>query len=224
MALKKHIKNLSLLCVVLAVCVAVVGTGFGHWPETLKIDGTATVQDCSIKIIQQWTNDSVNHPYDGGVVLGNDYSIADGFAGDKFFTGKDVGCTDCTLVVSPGGTDYDTCLFTVTNAYPGYLGEVEIKVKNTGSMDVELYQVDIIFLGDPTDPSDDVLHQMGCFPDFCRYDTEYELAWSNGGSSLPVGLNAGGIAGFTAWVHMMDLAAQDTAYYFQVKFHFRGPI
>lgn len=243
---KKHIRNLSLMCVVLTICLALIGTAFGHWASTLKITGTTIVENMAIEVVNQLTNDPMNHDNDDGIwvdgvytgVLGNDETIEDGFvSGSEDWTGKDVGRTDCFLVDTDGDSFDDTVDFYIYNAYPCYFAKLGIWVENKGDLDVQVDRVDIIFPDDgltfiylPLDDEGKPVEGATKSPPWptnkgmLNPDGEFEVKWTNGIGNLPIGLDAGTETQFGCMVHILQPASQNAVYHFQVKFYISGPV
>ena len=235
--MRKHlVRNLTLLCVALTLCVGFISVGYGHWSETLHVDGWAQWNDLYVEIVEQETNDPMNHDNDDGEwvqdpdtgqwyytgVLGADESILDGFQGNPFRLWKDVGRTDCVLLDTDGDGYDDTCQFFIYDAYPSYFGKLTLTVMNHGSAYVQVDSVDVKYLDYPSGEYD-----FSSPPDMgppWPHPPEYEVQWTNGAWSLPILIPPGGSTLLGCQVHVLQPAVPGSTYSFQVTFHFSGPV
>jgi hypothetical protein len=251
--MRKHLlRNLTLLGVVLTLCVGFASVGYGHWSETLHIDGWAQWNDLYIEIVEQETNDPWKHDFDDGDwvldpdtgqyyytgVLGADESILDGFQGNPFRLWKDVGRTDCVLVDTDEDGYRDTCQFFIYDAYPSYFGKLTLRIKNEGSAYVQVDSVDVNYTGfegeyyarydDPENPPYTGGTCNFSSPDIMTppwpHPDEFEVQWTNGAWNLPIKIAPGQQTYLGCEVHVLQPAVPGTTYNFTITFHFSGPV
>ena len=220
--MRKHlVRNLTLLCVALTLCVGFISVGYGHWSETLHVDGRAQWTDLYVEIVEQETNDPEGHNYVPGIP-GADESILDGFQGDPFRLGKDVGRTDCVLVDTDEDGYRDTCQFFIYDAYPSYFGKLTLRVTNQGSAWVQVDSVDVAYLDYPSGEYD-FSSPPNILPPW-PHPPEYEVQWTNGAWNLPILIPPAQSTYLGCEVHVLQPAVPGSTYSFQVTFHFSGPV
>ena len=224
--MKRHlVRNLSVLGVVLTLCVALVGVGYGHWSETLHIDGFAKWSALFVEITQQETNDPVGHWFDyhDPQVQGADESIMNGFQGSPFRLWKDVGWTDCVLLDTDDDGYRDTCEFTVNNAYPSYFGKLTLRVMNQ-STDAWI-QVDSVNVEYPASPEFNFDSPPIVMPPW-PHPEGFEVQWTNGAWNLPIKIPPGQSTYLGCEIHVLqpDTPNWDTTYVFRIKFNLSGPV
>ncbi len=226
--MRSSIRRLSLLIIVLTVCVAIVGAGYGHWSESLTIDGQGCVfGELCYEWVEQEVNDYPGHP--GGPVPGADETIGDGFTEPRFFLDKDVGWNECFLIDTDGDGLRDTIEFRVHNAYPSYFGKVVGTLWNCSDVPILIDAVYVTYPqypGDPYGPYDWVSYQgsetppppppIVNAPPF-PHPPEFEVQWMNGAWTLPIVVPAKGSKLFGAGVHILQPAAQGAEYVFRVS-------
>jgi hypothetical protein len=208
--MKFNFKRLFLIGMVMTLCVAGMGIGYGAWDETITISGTAMVESMSVEWMSQETNDP--HVDDaGGPITSYDETILHGFFGgvEQITPERDAGWTACEIVTVDNSRD--TIMFSVRNAYPGYYGEVIGTAINLGSLCVEVYDVQIDYEAGYGVPG-----------------VDYEVAWVNGGANLPIRMLAepygNNMTLLKCMVHILDGAQQGDEYRFSVTFNVRGPV
>lgn len=218
--MKRHLRNLTLICVVLTVCLAGVAVGYGHWTETLGITGTTVVENLAIVIFEQETNDPPGHNYVPGIP-GADETIMDGFiAVIPSRLNKDVGWTECYLFDTDEDGYADTCEFTMQNVYPCYMGKIILTIWNLGDLNVQIDSVDVIYPETPEFNYSSPPTMKAPWP----HPPEFEVKWFNGSLNLPIIIGAGDTTTVGAMVHVLQPAAQNSTYTFQVTFHVSGPV
>lgn len=236
--MKLNFRNLSLLGVVMTLCVAGLGIGYGHWTQTINISGTAIVENMAVEWVGQRTNDPQ-------LLHGHiDQTILDGFIGAPFNVNppKDVGWTDCNLILDTGDSLYYTIEFNVYNAYPGYLGIVTGDIMNEGDLAVQIDTVDVDYLGyqpeggtyvdyggaydytSPPNPYTSLPEPPGVYEGWIHHPPEFEVKWTNGTTKLPIVINGQETIDVSCYVHVLDGAQQNTVYTFRATFHVIGPV
>ena len=218
--MKRNLKSLSLLCLALVMCLAGVGVGYGHWSETIDIEGTATVEFLMVEIVEQETNDPRFNPFTGDEWVSLDESIMPGFTGAPFRLNKDVGWTECELFDTDDDGYRDTCEFRIHNAYPCYFGKLELMVMNLGDQWVKVNSVDVIYPDSPEYNWSSPPTMSAPFP----HPEAFELKWTNGAWNLPILVPPGETTHLGCYAHVLQPAEQGAEYRFQIVFHFDGPI
>lgn len=220
--MNKHvIRNLSLLGVALTLCVALLGVGYGHWTDTLTIEGYAVYSDLVIEIVEQETNDPLDHwqdTWNEPPIQGADESILDGFQGSPWRLLKDVGMTDCVLIPDDEG-NRTICEFYVYNAYPSYFGKLTLRVMNQStSAWVQVESADVIY---PDTPEYNFSSPPTTLPPWPHPD-EFEVQWTNGAWNLPIKIPPGQQTYLGCEVHVLQPAQPGQVYTFRVEFNFAG--
>jgi len=109
------IGKIGAICLVLTLCLAAIGVGYGHWTNTLNIQGTAQTGEMDVGFLNAVATDNE--------------------------TGEDVGLTNVTLHDYDGDGDYEWMEVQVADGYYCYMGIVIFEVHNHGSVPVKVTQV-----------------------------------------------------------------------------------
>jgi hypothetical protein len=215
-----HLRRLSLLIAVIVACVAICGAAFGHWTETLTIEGVGCVSEVPcFEWVEQEVNDSPGHTYVPGIP-GADESVADGFSSAPFRLNKDVGWNECFLLDTDDDGLRDTIEFIVHNAYPSYFGKVIGTIYNCGPFWVQIDAAHISYPQYPgASPDEPGPYDWSSPPVMSApwpHPPEFEVKWANGGHNLPIIIPPGETTFISAMVHILQPAAQDAQYLFRV--------
>jgi len=106
------------ICLVLTLCLAAIGVGYGHWTKTLGIEGTVHTGEVDIEFLNA-------------------------IASDNEDLGGDVGSTSVTLSSSDPDGDFDWMEVQIADGYFCYVGTVTFDVHNNGSVPVMVTAIDI---------------------------------------------------------------------------------
>ncbi len=218
--MKRSYGKVSLLFIALTVCLAVVGSAYGHWSDFLNITGTAKVEFLCVEFVQQETNDPPGHNY-GGPVPGADESIADGFIGAPFRLDKDVGWTWCDLFDLDGDGLRETIEFEVHNAYPSYYGKMIATIHNCGSVPVQIDGVSVTYPQYPGGEYDWDTPPTG--PPW-PHPPGFEVGWLDGLENVPKIIPPDGKVLIASIVHVLQEAEQGAEYTYRMTIHVSGPV
>jgi hypothetical protein len=115
------------ICLVLTLCLAAIGVGYGHWTKTLGIEGTVYTGEVDIEFLNAVASD--NEP-----------------SGDD-----NVGFTNVTLLDKDIDGDFEWMQVQIADGYYCYVGIVNFDVHNNGSVPVMVTAINIV---EPVDPGD----------------------------------------------------------------------
>ena len=118
----KYIGKIGIICLVLTLCLAAIGVGYGQWTKTLLIDGTVETGDVSVEFLNAVATDD-EEPYVPGT--------------------PDVGTTTVSLADTDGDLDMDEMTVTQEYGYFCYWGFVNVDVHNNGTVPVEVVAITI---------------------------------------------------------------------------------
>ena len=107
------------ICLVLTLCLAAIGVGYGHWTKTLGIEGTVHTGEVDIEFLNA-------------------------IASDNEDPGEDVGSTNVTLWDLDGDGDFEWMKVEIADGYYCYVGTVDFEVHNNGSVPVKVNDIDIV--------------------------------------------------------------------------------
>ncbi|MCE4625634.1 MAG: hypothetical protein F7C35_07225 [Desulfurococcales archaeon] len=132
--------------VLAALAAAALGAASALWYMTLDVNVTATTGELDWEIRNNtiYTNDPCTDN------LGNNITWPDTNAFPPDFDpviapeGKDVGCTAIEPIDTDLDGDYDTLNITIHNAYPYYATEVDFRVRNTGTIPLKIWRIQVI--------------------------------------------------------------------------------
>ena len=144
---RRYIGRIGAICLVLVLCLAVIGVGYGHWTETLNIDGTVETGEVDVEFLNAVADDNEGP-------LGLD----------------DVGITTVELSDTDGDGDFNWMAVSLSEGYFCYVGIVSFDVHNNGTVPVKVTVIDItepvggevevslsgLAVGDVIDPSQSV--------------------------------------------------------------------
>lgn len=132
------LKRAGVLLLVLVLCLAVVGVGYGKWSGYLKIRGDMTTATSAIIVgwVEVWNSDpgtEIDDSCQWDFDKNQDIDWKDGG------NGKHVGTTTTTLdtlvAICPCGTDlYKRIIVTLDNVYPCYAVKCGMGLRNLGPM------------------------------------------------------------------------------------------
>jgi len=114
---RSNLGKIGVICLVLMLCLAAIGVGYGHWSQTLNIDGTVDTGELDIEFLNCVTGDNE--------------------------TGGDVGEMSVLEVDTDGDLDIDKLIVTLDYGYFCYEGYVIFDVHNNGSVPEEVVAVTI---------------------------------------------------------------------------------
>jgi hypothetical protein len=132
-------RKVGLLILALVIALGTLGVGYAKWSDTVIINGTIESGNVCIKFDGSGTNvDPCATGYlDYTVVKDKDgnWVVADPIDQDLIYNlePKNVGCTTKTL-----SDDGKTLTVTLTNVYPGYLADLELHLRNCGTIPVKI--------------------------------------------------------------------------------------
>jgi len=116
-------KQKTLFGLALALIAMVLGTALAMWSETLYVNVEVNTGKVDVSIVNATCSDTGPDPQ------APDFSNKEG---------KDV--ASCYVEISENG---NSATVTISNAYPGYRVEVDLTVKNDGTIPVKLYRYEI---------------------------------------------------------------------------------
>lgn len=131
---KKKFAGIPMIVILLVLCGLM--TVFAAWILSFYMQGTVTTGDvkCSIVVTESWDPSGANDPDYINGTQGPDYP-----GGTTVRHNFNQGCTE----VSASG---NVVTFTITNAYPDYVGGATLELKNTGNIPLKV--TGITFGGD----------------------------------------------------------------------------
>lgn len=136
---KRYVGKISLICLVLTLCLAAIGVGYGGWTDNLSIDGTVETGEVDVEFLNETFQDS-EEPHVAGK--------------------PDIGITTVTLNDTDGDGDFDEMKVDQVHGYYCYTSYVWFQVHNNGSVPVKVVACDITEPiddnGTPLDETDDV--------------------------------------------------------------------
>ena len=120
--MKEHIGigKIATICLVLVLCLAAIGVGYGHWTETLNIQGTVGTGEMSVGFLNAVASDNED-------ALGLD----------------NVGLTNVTLCDMDGDGVNELMQVDLSEGYFCYEGTVTFDVKNHGTVPAKVTAIDI---------------------------------------------------------------------------------
>jgi hypothetical protein len=148
----------ALAALIPLLAMALTGLSLAHWDDEVQVTGSVSMGTFNVKMSLEDYYDNESS-LDVGTIAA---SVSDYNDGDD--------------VIDDGVSDLLT--ITIDNAYPGYFACVEFNIENAGTIPAETssdsltpsvgssfdweaykqyFQFNVTYLGDPTDPSDDIL-------------------------------------------------------------------
>ena len=112
------IGKMATICLVLTLCLAAIGVGYGHWTNTLDIQGTAQTGEMDVGFLNAVATDNED-------------------------PGEDTALTNVTLIDWDNDGDYEWMEVNLLDAYYCYVGIVNFEVHNHGSVPVKVTKVDL---------------------------------------------------------------------------------
>jgi len=136
------LKRAGVLLLVLVLCLAVVGVGYGKWAGTLHIQGIMGTAESGIVI--GWTKASSSDEGAGSIddscTWNWVYNLPQSFT--EGGNGKDVGNTTAAMTVPlhtcAKNTLHETVIVNMTNVYPCYAVDVELNICNAGPLSAKI--------------------------------------------------------------------------------------
>lgn len=123
--MNKFIRKLSVICLLLTLCLAVIGVGYASWSKNLYIQGTVSTGDVDIDFVSSTVVISDNE------APGNDV----GSVTVNFDSWSDTDDPD-----DPGAY-YNKMALGMNHVYKDYIGYVEFRIRNNGTVPVQLTYV-----------------------------------------------------------------------------------
>ncbi len=142
-------RGMSIALAVAAIMIVSIGLAYSMWSQTLKVNGVANtgevdfaIQNGSL-ILLDACGLQPGYGQSGGYDWNASYYPDPGAEQLSPPEGKDVGCTNVTLVDTDGDGDYDALNVTLVNAYPWYYTHIAFKVCNDGTIPVKIWRVQV---------------------------------------------------------------------------------
>jgi hypothetical protein len=110
--MRRYLGKIGAICLVLTLCLAAIGVAYGHWTETLNIEGVAETGDMDVGFLNAIASDNEEPPID------------------------DWGETSVTLHNYDGDSDYEWMQVNLVDGYYCYVGIVNFDVHNNGTIPV----------------------------------------------------------------------------------------
>jgi hypothetical protein len=196
-------RKVAVLLLAVVICLTGLAVGYGHWSETLQINGTVTTLPGGVCVeFTQFIN--LDPP---GT---NDWTV-DGPVADLTTNWtqlwKDVGTTEVELQdIDPDWCGAERAVITITNAYPCYATKVTLVIGNTGDVPVQIIDVTItpvnFTLYDP-------LAEIGEI-DMVLWNWEGDILYPGQGESGTLDLHVmqEGVEQGTTYVFVIDIVAE----------------
>lgn len=122
-------EKVKYIALVLVLAFGLIGGAYAAWTDQLQVSGTVATGDIDVVFTS---------------AVSNDPEGTDDPASPEDDP-KDVGCTEVSL-----SDDGKTMTVTISNAYPGYVSQIDYAVTNNGSVPVKLQNKTIdVVSGDP---------------------------------------------------------------------------
>ncbi len=126
-------KKIGLISLALILALGTLGIGYALWSENLYIEGVAQTGE----VDWEFYNPTGGPP----LLTHDDHGIDPGWD-------KDVAWKTWEFVDSDGDGDYDTLIFQIHNAYPGYWNHQSFWVHNNGTVPIHIESFTLSYDGD----------------------------------------------------------------------------
>ncbi len=115
------------------------------WYDTLNVNTYVTTSELDVEFVNGSLTykDACGLEQGYGINGGNDWNASYLPEPGGFQLGKDVGCTNVTLIDSDGDGDLDTMKVVLHNVYPWYYTHIAFKIHNNGEIPFKIWRLTI---------------------------------------------------------------------------------
>jgi len=130
-------RKVGLLILALVIALGTLGVGYAKWSDTVTINANIESGNVCIKFDGAGTNvdPCTSNNLDYTMIFDGEYWIvaSPDTQIDEDLEPKNVGCTTTSL-----SADGKTLTVTLNNVYPGYLADMELHIRNCGTIPVKI--------------------------------------------------------------------------------------
>jgi len=133
-------KKIGLVVIALILALGSMGLGYAKWNDSVAFTKTVNTGKVCVNAVVGSNNDPCDSPSKDKLLNVFTYPITTPYTNYTpyiFTSPKDVAC----IAVTPDPNDPNSLVVTVTNAYPGYFGDLEVEVCNCGTVPVKLESI-----------------------------------------------------------------------------------